>query len=137
MLKKDCLFCRIINGEVPSSKVYENEYVYAFLDIFPNSDGHTLVIPKSHSDYFSDTEDLYLAEVAKASKLIANRIYDTLKPKGINYIINEKEEAFQQVFHYHMHVIPKYHRQEGYNFNINPNDDLTSLDEIKNKIAIK
>ncbi|AGM26549.1 histidine triad protein [Spiroplasma syrphidicola EA-1] len=137
-MKKDCLFCQIIAQEIPSHKIYENEFVYAFLDIFPNSNGHTLVIPKVHSEYYTDTSDKYLSEVAIAAKKIAQQIYQTLKPEGINFISNEKELAFQQVFHYHLHIVPKYEKNKGYNFNLIPDQNsMQDLATIKNLLEIK
>ncbi|WP_425379920.1 HIT family protein [Spiroplasma endosymbiont of Stenodema calcarata] len=138
MNKSDCIFCKIIAQEIPSKKIYENDLIYAFLDLFPNSDGHTLIIPKKHFDYYSATDDESLAAVAQAGKKIAEKIYQTLNPAGINYVSNEKSEAFQQVFHYHLHVIPKYKKEEGYNFNLNiEKEKLRDLDEIKNLLILK
>ncbi|WP_425378423.1 HIT family protein [Spiroplasma endosymbiont of Polydrusus pterygomalis] len=119
MNESNCLFCDIIAQKKPSKKIYENDLVYAFLDASPNSDGHTLVIPKKHFEYYSVTDDEYLAEVAKVGKLIAQKMYQALKPAGINYVSNEKNEAFQKVFHYHLHIIPKYQKDEGYSFKLN------------------
>ncbi|AGM25538.1 HIT family protein [Spiroplasma chrysopicola] len=137
-MKNDCLFCQIITQQIPSHKIYENEFIYAFLDIFPNSNGHTLVIPKVHSQYYTDTADQYLSEVAIAAKKIAQQIYQTLKPGGINFISNEKELAFQQVFHYHLHIVPKYEKDKGYNFNLVPDqNNMQDLTTIKSLLEIK
>ncbi|WHQ37227.1 HIT family protein [Spiroplasma sp. SV19] len=138
MNKSDCIFCKIIAQEIPSKKIYENNLVYAFLDLFPNSDGHTLIIPKKHFDYYSETDDEYLAAVATVGKKIAQKMYQVLNPVGINYVSNEKSEAFQQVFHYHLHVIPKYKKEEGYGFKLNVDKEkLRDLDEIKDLLTLK
>lgn len=138
MNKNDCIFCKIIAQEIPSKKIYENDLVYAFLDLFPNSDGHTLIIPKKHFDYYSETDDEHLAAVAKVGKKVAQKMYQVLKPVGINYVSNEKSEAFQQVFHYHLHVIPKYKKEEGYGFKLNVDKEkLRDLDEIKELLTLK
>ncbi|MBH8623074.1 HIT family protein [Spiroplasma sp. hyd1] len=138
MNKSDCIFCKIIAQEIPSKKIYENDLVYAFLDLFPNSDGHTLIIPKKHFDYYSETDDKHLAAVAKVGKKVAQKMYQVLKPVGINYVSNEKSEAFQQVFHYHLHVIPKYKKEEGYGFKLNiDKEKLRDLDEIKELLTLK
>ncbi|WP_031543398.1 HIT family protein [Mesoplasma photuris] len=129
----DCLFCKIIAGEIPSYKVYENEYVYAFLDITPDADGHTLIIPKQHSKNLSETNDLYLSEVAKAKKVVAELLTEKLNAKGFNYVSNENEIAHQMVFHYHEHVIPKYVFKEGYSPSKNPTN-ISDLQTIINKI---
>ncbi|AXF97102.1 HIT family protein [Spiroplasma phoeniceum] len=138
MNENNCIFCEIIAQKIPSKKIYENNLVYAFLDAFPNSDGHTLVIPKKHFEYYSVTDDEYLTEVAKIGKIIAQKMYQTLKPVGINYVSNEKNEAFQKVFHYHLHIIPKYQKDEGYNFKINVDKEkLRDLAEIQQMLILK
>ncbi|ATG97517.1 HIT family protein [Mesoplasma lactucae] len=136
---QDCIFCKIVNKEISAPIVYENEYVLAFLDLQPNSNGHTLVIPKKHFKDLSDTDDKYLEEVAKAKKIVANHILESdLKPKGINYVSNQGEEAYQAVFHYHEHIIPKYKKSEGYVLSKNVIESgLIPQDEILDMIKIK
>ncbi|WP_339023056.1 HIT family protein [Spiroplasma endosymbiont of Crioceris asparagi] len=134
-LKADCLFCKIIKKEVPSFLIKENDYAYAFLDIYPNSVGHTLVIPKSHYDDYSSCDDQYLFEVSKLAKEVAILLKTKLKDiKGFNYVVNEKAIASQVVFHYHMHVVPKYEKSKGFGFIINDAPTNLDLEEIKNKI---
>lgn len=135
MMKNECIFCKIINKEMSSYKVYENEYVYAFLDVNPVSNGHTLVIPKKHFDSLKECDELYITEVAKATKIIAEKIYNTFSPLGVNYLSNEGSIAYQVVFHYHQHIIPKYEYDQGYLLakNVNKNA-LTPLEEIAQKI---
>ncbi|WP_338955528.1 HIT family protein [Spiroplasma endosymbiont of Polydrusus cervinus] len=138
MNESNCLFCDIIAQKTPSKQIYENDLVYAFLDAFPNSDGHTLVIPKKHFEYYSVTDDEYLAEVAKVGKLITQKMYQALKPAGINYLSNEKSEAFQKVFHYHLHIIPKYQKDEGYSFKLNVDQGkLRDLAAIQTILTLK
>ncbi|AUF83428.1 HIT family protein [Mesoplasma syrphidae] len=110
----NCLFCKIINQEIPSYKIYENEFVYAFLDINPASNGHTLVIPKNHSENFSDAKQADIIEVVKAKQEIIALLDNKLKPAGYNFISNQNQIAGQMVFHYHEHIIPKYDANEGY-----------------------
>ena len=102
----DCLFCKIIKGEIPSYTVYENEYVKCFLDINPNTDGHTLVIPKKHNKDVMDLEnDSSLHVLAAIKELI--KLYDkVLKPDG--YRITKNNGIVQDIMHYHVHVIPIY-----------------------------
>ena len=76
-IDKDCLFCKIINQEVPSYKIYENDYVYAFLDAYPNSDGHALVIPKAHCSNLMTCDNRSLQEVMIAAKIVSQK-----NPKG-------------------------------------------------------
>lgn len=109
-MKEDCIFCKIIEGEIPSYKVYEAENVVAFLDANPVSKGHTLVLPKKHAENIHDAEKMnYLwdgiVEVADAVKA-------AFEPEGINIIQNNGEVAGQEVFHLHFHVIPRYDGSE-------------------------
>lgn len=104
----DCLFCKIINGEIPSTKVYEDDYCYAFMDIMPLSKGHTLLIPKTHvANIFEMTEDIAKNLYAAAPK-VANAIKAAFNPEGMNTLNNNGAAAGQTVFHYHLHFIPRY-----------------------------
>ena len=114
MKQADCIFCKIINKELDSYKVYENEYVYAFLDTFPTSDGHTLIIPKKHFANLMECDDLYVAEVAKAAKIVSLKLQGVLNPRGFNYVSNLGGDAYQVVMHFHLHVLPKHHKDFGY-----------------------
>ncbi|AOG60697.1 histidine triad protein [Spiroplasma helicoides] len=124
---ENCIFCKIANGEVKTYKIYENDYVVSFLDANPNSEGHCLVVPKKHSENFEQTDEQYLVEVAKAKKEIVKLLKSKLKkkPVGFNYVSNQGVEAYQTVFHYHEHIIPKYVKEHGYGFSIkrDPNDE--------------
>lgn len=104
----DCIFCKIINGDIPSTKVYEDDYCYAFLDIMPLSKGHTLLVPKTHvADIFEMTEDIAKNLYAAAPK-VANAIKAAFNPAGLNTLNNNGAAAGQTVFHYHLHFIPRY-----------------------------
>jgi histidine triad (HIT) family protein len=102
----ECIFCKIINKEIPCYKIYENEYVLAFLDNSPVVKGHTLVIPKKHFTNILDCENKYLEEVIKAVKTIANH-YIKKGYTGTNIINASGKSAEQSVFHLHFHIIPK------------------------------
>lgn len=109
----DCLFCKIVNGEIPSTKVYEDEHTYAFMDIMPLTKGHTLLIPKQHcQDLFAMPEEV-AANLYKAAPKVANAIKAAFNPKGMNTINNNGEFAGQTVFHYHLHFIPRYDETDG------------------------
>ena len=109
----DCLFCKIINGDIPSLKVYEDEYVYAFMDIMPLTKGHTLLIPKTHcQDLFEMSEDV-AANLYKAAPKVANAIKAAFNPAGMNTVNNNGAAAGQTVFHYHLHLIPRYDETDG------------------------
>jgi len=103
----ECIFCKILQGEVPSSKVYENEKIFAFLDLNPVNPGHTLVIPKKHyQDIEKIPEDL-LIEMVKAVKKIGLAIKEGLEAKGYNIGLNNGRVAGQLVPHVHFHVMPR------------------------------
>lgn len=103
----DCIFCKIGAGEIPSFKIYEDELVLAYLDINPFSEGHTLVIPKSHTAGLLDTDDAMLMELIKKVKKIASHIKATLPCDGFNILQNNGEAAGQTVKHIHFHIIPR------------------------------
>ena len=106
MKDNDCIFCKIVNGECPSYKIFENEYTLAFLDISKDTFGHTLVIPKKHFENVFECDDFYLQEVIKTTKLVANH-YKNLGFKAVNILNASGKEAGQSVFHLHFHILPK------------------------------
>jgi len=109
----NCVLCKIINGELPSQKVYEDENILAILDIFPRSNGHTLVIPKRHCANYSELTDKEASQIAITGKNILNAIYKTnLLSHGANLLINESEFAGQEIMHVHLHIIPR-HKGDG------------------------
>lgn len=109
----DCIFCKIIDGSIPSTKVYEDEHVYAFMDVAPLTKGHTLLVPKQHvKDLFEMPEEVARNLYAAAPK-IANAIKDAFKPQGMNTMNNNGAFAGQSVFHYHLHFIPRYDDSDG------------------------
>jgi histidine triad (HIT) family protein len=104
----DCIFCKIIRGEIPCYKVYENSDVLAFLDINPLSKGHILVLPKNHYATIIEIPSDKMCEVQKAVKMVAEKIQDKYKPLGIFVNQNNGEKAGQEVHHYHVHIKPVY-----------------------------
>jgi len=104
----ECIFCKIIKGEIPSHKIYEDEHTFAFLDIRPNNPGHTLVIPKDHFENIYTTPDEALARMMLSAKKISIAIKNSLAADGINISMNNEEAAGQIIFHTHIHVIPRY-----------------------------
>jgi histidine triad (HIT) family protein len=109
---EDCIFCKIINGEIPCTKVYEDDKIFSFLDIAPVSKGHTLVIPKEHHKDLLDMPDNILAEVAKATKKIAKAVVKVTRATGFNLHQNNGPKAGQGVMHFHFHIIPR-HEDDG------------------------
>ena len=102
----DCIFCKIVKGDSPASVVYENSTVLAFLDVNPVQRGHTLVIPKKHFVDIWDIDRDVLAEVVAATKRVAQRLQEKMDAEGINTFSASGKPAGQDIFHFHMHVIP-------------------------------
>jgi len=102
-----CIFCKIVKGEIPSFKVYEDEKVFAFEDIHPISEGHTLVIPKRHAQDLWEISEEDLAAIHIASKKIIRAIRDVLNPVGVACLQLNGPGANQVVMHYHLHLIPR------------------------------
>jgi histidine triad (HIT) family protein len=104
----DCIFCKIVAGEIPSKKIYEDEQFFAFLDIFPAGRGHSLVIPKEHhTDIHSIPADLY-GQLAASAKKVADLLQGKLGAEGTTIFQMNREAGWQTVFHIHMHVIPRW-----------------------------
>ncbi len=115
----ECIFCKIANKEIETNIIAENELAIAFLDTSPVSDGHTLIIPKKHFRNFSETPEEYLTAVSNLAKEVANKIKcSKLDPWGFNYLSNEESIAGQVIFHFHIHIIPKYGKDEGFKTDI-------------------
>jgi histidine triad (HIT) family protein len=110
----DCIFCKIINGQIPAAKVYEDEHVLAFLDISQVTKGHTLVIPKIHKENVYELTEEIAANFFKAIPKITNAIKSAYDPIGLNVLQNNGEDAGQSVFHFHMHLIPRYGKGDGF-----------------------
>ena len=102
----DCLFCKIINKEIPSYKIYEDEIVYAFLDINPDSVGHTLIVPKKHYLDLNDIDINTLKHIMNIAKLLKKRIEEKLNCDGLTLIQNNGE--IQEIKHFHLHLKPFY-----------------------------
>ena len=103
----DCIFCKIRDGEIPSYKVYEDEDVLAFLDITQGTKGHTLVIPKKHIRNVYDLDEDTARKVFQVVPKIANGLKKAFNPIGLN-IVNNNDQPLQSVFHFHIHLIPRY-----------------------------
>ncbi len=103
----DCIFCQIVAGTIPSFKIYEDETVYAFADINPLQEGHTLIIPKEHYENIWEMPAAQLKAIAVASKKVAGALQAALTPEGICVMQLNGRGVNQIVMHYHMHLIPK------------------------------
>lgn len=108
----NCIFCKIVSGVIPSTKVYENEHVVAFLDINPVNIGHSLVIPKEHFENIYEAPEEIMVEMMKAAKKIAVAV-KALPSDGVNVTMNNDAHAGQVIFHAHIHIIPR-HKEDGF-----------------------
>ena len=107
-----CIFCEIIKGNIPSKKVYEDDKVLAILDLSQITKGHTLVLPKKHFDNFLDIDEEYSNAVFNAARKVTKMINNAYKPLGFNIINNCGETAGQSVMHFHVHVVPRYNKED-------------------------
>jgi histidine triad (HIT) family protein len=118
---EDCIFCRIVAGELPSWQVYADDRAFAFLDINAWHRGHTLVIPRRHvTDLVAGEPSL--PEIAPAIDAVARMLVRRLAPDGVNILSSAGRAAGQTVFHAHVHVIPRYADQPGFSHLVNPGD---------------
>ncbi len=104
----DDLFLKIVRGEIPSAKVYEDEHTYAFLDIHPNNKGHVLVVPKQKFRNIFDLDRETFLAMAATAHMIARALKESLGADGVNIVMNNEPAAGQEVFHAHMHIIPRF-----------------------------
>ena len=127
-----CIFCSIVNKEIPSSCIYEDEQVMAFLDLSQVTKGHTLVVPKKHYDNLLECDDETLAHLIQVVKMLAVRISERLNAQGVNVLNNTHETAGQTVNHLHFHIIPRYSENDAVviQFNESEKQDLDELVKI-------
>jgi len=107
-MKNDCLFCAIIDGELPSYKLYEDEYFYVMLDRFPKCMGHILILPKHHAPHIFTLREEESQRLFPLAQKIAAAMQRTLGFNGLNLLQNNGEAAGQEVNHFHLHLIPRY-----------------------------
>lgn len=128
----DCIFCKIVNNEIKPKKIAENKHAIAFLDAFPISSGHCLVVPKNHYDNFSSCPAEIIGEVATLAHEVANKLKKSnLDIKGFNYLSNEQKIAGQEIPHFHLHIIPKYSEKSGFSFIVNNKSDEEKTNQTK------
>lgn len=108
MKKEDCIFCKIANGEIPSTTLYEDDMFRVILDLGPASKGHALILPKEHFANLYEIEDEYVAKAMVLAKKMAAAMTKALGADGFNLVQNNGEVAGQTVFHFHLHLIPRY-----------------------------
>ena len=138
MSEKDCIFCRIAAGTIPSARVYETDEVFAFLDIGPVSDGHTLVVPKKHYERMEDCPPELLAAIGPVLGKVAGAVVTAMAADGYNILCNRGRAAGQVVQHVHFHVIPRksgdgvFHRWPAYEYKPGRIEEL--LKKIREKL---
>lgn len=116
----ECLFCKIIKGEVPTYKLYEDDLVMVIMDAYPNVDGHTLIIPKKHYDTFMDLDNELILHINKIAKKYTNHIMERLNAKEISLHVNYGNS--QKIKHYHLHLLP--------NFGLRATQDVKEIYEV-------
>jgi len=107
-VNQDCLFCSIVGGDVPAQVVDSDEHTLAFMDINPATRGHALVVPREHSEDLTTIGDADLERTFLAARRLAKRIDEVLEPDGFNILNSCRPAAWQTVFHFHVHVVPRY-----------------------------
>ncbi|WRN81530.1 HIT family protein [Staphylococcus aureus] len=131
----ETIFGKILTGEIPSFKVYEDDYVYAFLDISQVTKGHTLLIPEKASANIFETDEETMKHIGAALPKVANAIKRAFNPDGLNIIQNNGEFADQSVFHIHFHLIPRYENDiDGFGYKWETHEDILDND-AKQQIA--
>lgn len=103
----DCIFCKIIAGEIPSFKIFEDDKSYAFMDINPANEGHALAIPKNHAPNVYEIAEADIAAAANAARLVARAIEQELDIDGLNLVQANGPGAKQSVMHFHIHILPR------------------------------
>ena len=108
MKEKDCIFCKIASGEIPSATLYEDEDFRVILDLGPAARGHALILPKEHYRNLYDIDEQTASKAIVLAKRMVKKMTDVLECDGYNVVQNNEEAAGQTVFHFHMHLIPRY-----------------------------
>jgi histidine triad (HIT) family protein len=111
-MQSNCIFCKIIAGEIPSATVYEDHDFKVIMDIFPAAKGHMIILPKKHADNLFDLEDDIASKALLVAKKLAAAVKEELGCDGVNLLQNNGEAAGQTVFHFHIHIIPRYNNDQ-------------------------
>ena len=130
------VFCRIIRGEIPSHKIYEDADVLAILDISQVTKGHVLVMPKEHYENFLATPQEIMHKVMDVAQRIGQVQIKMLGAKGVNILSNVYEAAGQTVMHFHVHVIPRYENTDNFHLEMKENTEELNLPAIADKIKL-
>lgn len=119
MIKDDCIFCKIANGQIPTLTIYEDDLFRAILDVSPATSGHTLILPKEHSNDLFDLSQEEATKIMGVAQVVGRQLKEKLSCQGMNIIQNNGDVAGQTVFHYHLHLIPRY-EEDGQQISWNP-----------------
>lgn len=134
MKKDDCIFCKLANGDIPTNSIYEDDIVKVIFDANPASKGHVLILPKEHFDDVYALDDETAAHIFKVAVKISKAYKQALDYDGLNIVQNNGETAGQTVFHFHMHIIPRY-KGDMVNIGWKPGKaDDQIINEIKSKV---
>lgn len=131
---ENCIFCKIANHDIPGKIIYEDDICIAFLDISQSTDGHTLVISKSHYAHFLEVDQNTLSHMMHIVQKVARILQEKLNCKGFNIITNMNEVAGQTVHHFHIHIIPRYQEKEGFNPQYTDRSKDVNLDDVFQRI---
>ena len=135
MKDENCIFCKIANGEIPSKTLYEDEKFRAILDLGPATKGHALILPKDHYKNLYELPEDYAADAIKLAKKMMTQMTEKLGCEGFNLVQNNGELAGQTVFHFHMHMIPRY-QNDGQTIGWKPGEPTQEeLEEIRKQIV--
>ncbi len=129
-----CIFCKIVEGEIPSAKVYEDDDFLAILDLSQTTKGHTLIMPKKHYENILEMPEELLGKMIILAQKLAKDIITSLGAKGFNLLVNTSPEAGQTIMHAHMHIIPRYSEDDTVKFEFTENK--TDLNEVLKQISI-
>ena len=130
----DCIFCKIVKGEVPCHKIWEDEKHMAFLSNFPKIDGHTLVIPKEHSINIFDSNEGCLEFLGPSLKKVSSLLKDNFMAEGVNIVNNSESVSGQEVFHTHFHILPRF-KEDGRDLKLVGEKKISKeLSEVAKKI---
>lgn len=134
----DCIFCSIVAGDIPSSTVYEDEHILAFLDITQVTKGHTLVIPKKHFRNLLDMGEEASATLFAKIPTIAQHLQEKLGAAGINLLSNMEAAAGQTVFHTHIHLLPRFDDQDGLHISFDTKEpDFSTLAQLADQLRME
>ena len=133
----NCIFCRIADKTIPCYLIYENDNIMAFLDLSQSTKGHTLIIPKTHYENVFNLDEDTAASLFKPVPKIASAIKKAFNASGLNIVNNNGKVAGQSVFHFHIHLIPRYEENEGFKFTYQNNSHMyteAAFHELAKKI---